>query len=309
MNIINQNTNFGTHNTSVRPGDIEYIVIHYVGATGDAKANINYYNQKTTNNASADFYVGFSGDIWQYNPYPTTRYCWAVGGSRLNTGGGSLYGIAKNVNCVSIEMCVKNNGSKASESRDWYFEDATVASTIELTKYLMKLYSIPASRVIRHYDVTGKICPNPFVYNHTKYTWENFKAALVSKPVVKPKEGWTFEEGEWKFYLDNDRCVRSDWYNDNGKWAWFDEAGNAIHDTWLEYKGNWYAFGSDCYMKASEWYSYKGAEYYLNSYGIMVKNAYIKSKEPGNPNYYYVDEYGLWDKSKTIASPEGIIEL
>ena len=30
---INQNPNFGTHNTSPRSGEIEYIVIHYVGAT------------------------------------------------------------------------------------------------------------------------------------------------------------------------------------------------------------------------------------------------------------------------------------
>lgn len=34
---INQNPNFGTHNTSPRSGEIEYIVIHYVGATGTAK--------------------------------------------------------------------------------------------------------------------------------------------------------------------------------------------------------------------------------------------------------------------------------
>ena len=73
---INKNTNFGTHNTSKRSGSIKYLVIHYVGATGDAKANINYYNQKTSRSASADFYVGHSGDIWQYNPDPKIRYCW-----------------------------------------------------------------------------------------------------------------------------------------------------------------------------------------------------------------------------------------
>lgn len=53
---INQNTNFGTHNTSKRTGAIEYIVLHYVGATGDAKNNVNYYNQRTTTSASADFF-------------------------------------------------------------------------------------------------------------------------------------------------------------------------------------------------------------------------------------------------------------
>ena len=79
---INQNPNFGKHNTTVRIGGIKYIAIHYVGATGDAKANVDYYNRPTTTNASADFFVGHKGDVWQYNPRPEARYCWAVGGGR-----------------------------------------------------------------------------------------------------------------------------------------------------------------------------------------------------------------------------------
>ena len=47
--------------------------------------------------------------------------------------------------------------------KDWYFEDATVEAAAELTRYLMNKYGVPASHVIRHYDVTGKICPNPYV--------------------------------------------------------------------------------------------------------------------------------------------------
>lgn len=75
-------------------------------------------------------------------------------------------------------MCVRNKGSQTADGRDWYFEDATVEATISLTKYLMKKYNVPASNVIRHYDVTGKICPNPYVYNHTKHTWDSFKDSL-----------------------------------------------------------------------------------------------------------------------------------
>ena len=105
---INQNPNFGTHNTSVRKNKIEYIVVHYVGATGDAKANMNYYNQKSSTSASADFFVGHTGDIWQYNPNPEARYCWAVGGNKISNKGGTFYGVAKNANTIHIEMCVKN---------------------------------------------------------------------------------------------------------------------------------------------------------------------------------------------------------
>lgn len=273
---INQNLNFGTHNTSVRPGKIEYIVIHYVGATGDAKANVNYYNQQTTTNASADFFVGFTGDVWQYNPDPVARYCWAVGGSKLSSGGGSLYGVAKNINCVSIEMCVRNNGNKADTSKDWYFEDATVNSAIELTKYLMKLFDIPVDHVIRHYDVTGKICPNPYVYDHTQYTWEAFKATLDY--AQEKKSGWVKDNDNWLYYNgDTGLPVCNDWVLVDNKWYWFDGAGNMIKNTWYQYNGAWYYMGPDGVMCQSQLVENSSKIYAVDSDGRMVTGEIILS--------------------------------
>lgn len=186
---INQNPNFGTHNTSPRSGEIEYIVIHYVGATGTAKNNIDYYNQRSTTQASADFYVGFEGEKWQYNPNPKARYCWAVGGGKQSSYGGSLYGVARNANSVSIEMCVRNKGNKNANSKDWYFEQATIDSAVELTKYLMKLYGVPASRVIRHFDVNGKLCPGVYGWNSasgSESAWNDFKKRIGSGAVATP---------------------------------------------------------------------------------------------------------------------------
>ena len=48
-------------------GRIKYIVIHYVGALGGAKANCQYYAGQYIG-ASAHYYVGFSGEIWQSVP-------------------------------------------------------------------------------------------------------------------------------------------------------------------------------------------------------------------------------------------------
>lgn len=179
---INKNVGSALHNTSKRPGKIEYLAIHYVGGTGDAKANVDYYNKLSTTNASADFFVGHNGDIWQYNPDPIKRYCWAVGGNKYNNGGGSLYGKATNKNTISIEMCVKNvTANKNANSPGWIITDATLAATIELTRYLMDLYDIPADKVIRHYDVNGKPCPgvvgwNPLSGSVTE--WKKFQAAI-----------------------------------------------------------------------------------------------------------------------------------
>ena len=183
---INKNTNFKTHNTSKRTGAIKYIVIHYVGATGDAKNNVDYYNNPSTTGASADFFVGHNGDVWQYNPDIKARYSWAVGGKKQSSYGGSLYGIAKNNNSVSIEMCVKTKGGKAANSPDWYFTEETINSTIELVKYLMSELNISADNVIRHYDVTGKYCPGVVGWNApsgSESAWENFKAKLKGSNV------------------------------------------------------------------------------------------------------------------------------
>ena len=183
--VINPNPNFEpTHNTSARNGSIQYLYIHYVGALGDAKANIDYYNQLTTDDASADFYCGFAGDIWQYNMDIEHRYCWAVGGGRQSPYGGQYYGIAKNANGISIEMCVRSKTGKAPTNPNdpnWYFEKATVDAAVKLAKYLMQKYNIPPERVIRHFDVNGKYCPGVVGWNApsgSEEAWKDFKNRL-----------------------------------------------------------------------------------------------------------------------------------
>lgn len=150
-------------------GRIKYIVIHYVGALGGAKANCEYYNSKYLG-ASAHYFVGFDGEIWQ--SVEDEDIAWHCGASSYK------HAECRNSNSIGIEMCVRNKGSQADTSKDWYFEDATVKEAIALTKYLMDKYDVPADHVIRHYDVTGKICPNPYVYNSTKHTWDEFKKAI-----------------------------------------------------------------------------------------------------------------------------------
>lgn len=178
------NSNFGTHNTSSRTGSIQYIVIHYTATPNkDAKAQIATFNNRSYRVASADYFVGYNGDIWQYNPNPTKRYCWAVGGKRVYTKGGSLYGIARNLNSIHIEMCVNlQSGAQLQPNvKGWILKDATYNKTIKLTKELMLEYNIPASRVIRHYDVTGKLCPGIIGWNEDSGStekWQEFKSRI-----------------------------------------------------------------------------------------------------------------------------------
>lgn len=150
---------------------IKYIVIHYTGALGDAKANCNYF-AGGNRNASAHYFVGYDGAIWQ--SVEDKNVAWHCGAKSYK------HAECRNANSIGIEMCVrkKSTASMGATDKDWYFEDATVEAAAELTRYLMDKYNVPASHVIRHYDVTGKICPNPYVYNTTAHTWDEFKRLI-----------------------------------------------------------------------------------------------------------------------------------
>ncbi len=155
-------------NNTNNVGRIKYIVIHYVGALGGAKANCEYF-KSVNRNSSAHYFVGHEGEVWQC--VEDADVAWHCGAKKYK------HASCRNSNSIGIEMCVRKNSNGV-----WYFEDATVASTIELTKELMAKYNIPIGNVIRHYDVTGKTCPEPYVRNENE--WKAFKNALtVSTPV------------------------------------------------------------------------------------------------------------------------------
>lgn len=236
---------------------IKYIVIHYVGALGGARANCQYY-AGGDRSASAHYFVGFDGEIWQ--SVEDQDIAWHCGAKTY------WHPECRNANSIGIEMCVRNKGSQADSSRDWYFEDATVQSAIALTKMLMDKYHVPADHVIRHYDVTGKICPNPYVYNDGKHTWDEFKAALTA---AGNKSGWSQEDGGWRYYIGGSIYVKNDWYKDGQDWYWFDGAGMMVHDTWYRYKDNWYYMGADGAMCTGQ-VTVDGKWYIMDNAGRMI---------------------------------------
>ena len=172
--------------------DIKYIVIHYVGALGGALDNVNFY-AGGNRNASADFFVGHNGEIYQAVDY-YNAYSWHCGGGLQGAGGASFYGKCTNKNSIGIEMCVKKRSTATMNAadRDWYFTDQTYQSTVQLVRQLMKELNIDVSHVIRHYDVNGKTCPNPFVYNTGSYTWAGFKAAVKGGNTANTEENYMF---------------------------------------------------------------------------------------------------------------------
>ena len=163
INQLLTNVNFNDSNR--KDSQIKYIVVHYVGATGGAKDNCKYF-EWTYRGASAHYFVGHQGEIWQC--VLDEDVSWHSG-----TTGTYYHPYCRNSNAIGVEMCcrVKSDGTT------WYFEQATVDATVELVKYLMEKYNIPVENVVRHYDVTRKSCPRPYVINTS--AWNAFKARLT----------------------------------------------------------------------------------------------------------------------------------
>lgn len=142
---------------------LKYIAIHYTAGTTSCKgAALRTRNVFMNRLASADFVVD-DEQIVRINPDVRNYYCWAVGDTKNPySGGGRLYGVAKNKNTISIEVCsnLKEGASDAVPNHEgWFFTDKALGLTLRLVRHLMQLYGIPKRNVVRHYDVSGKPCP------------------------------------------------------------------------------------------------------------------------------------------------------
>ncbi|AMR10831.1 N-acetylmuramoyl-L-alanine amidase [Bacillus licheniformis] len=64
-----------------------------------------------------------------------------------------------NQTSISVEMCVEKNGT---------IHDETVQNAAELVADLCKRFKLSTDKIVRHYDVTNKSCPAPWVSDSSK---------------------------------------------------------------------------------------------------------------------------------------------
>ena len=143
--------------------DIRYLVIHFTANDGDtAKNNVDYFAREAPG-VSAHFFVD-EKEIWQ--SVREQDIAWHCG-----TRGMYFHPYCRNANSLGIELCSRKQGEK------YYFAPETVKNARNFVRSLMKKYDIPLANVVRHYDVTHKNCPAPFVEDAA--AWQSFKAGLI----------------------------------------------------------------------------------------------------------------------------------
>ena len=158
-------------NTQPAPGrEIRYIVVHYTSRSsskpGTAEAVAREFADPDLL-VSADFVVD-DGCAVQYNPDPANSFCWHCGGTKVAaSSGGSFYKVCTNANSVGVELCSENSSGEITFANDprYSFSDAVLDRAAALIGSLMDQYGIDVSHVVRHYDVTGKLCPGVIGWN------------------------------------------------------------------------------------------------------------------------------------------------
>ncbi|MBR7093027.1 MAG: N-acetylmuramoyl-L-alanine amidase [Clostridia bacterium] len=144
-----------------RPGDkltaVNGIVIHYVGNPGtSALQNRNYFAglaESHATYASANFVIGLDGEILLCVPTDEVAYC----------------SNHRNSDTLSIECCHPDETGA--------FTEATYRSLVRLASWLCKTYGLTQEQVLRHYDVTGKLCPLYYVEHPDE--WDAFRQAVA----------------------------------------------------------------------------------------------------------------------------------
>ena len=135
--------------------EVNGIVVHYVAdPCSTAKENRNYFESlkdqtgSSPTSVSSHFVIGLEGEVVQCIPLSEVAYA-------SNN---------RNSDTISIECCHPDETGR--------FYDSTYDSLVQLCAYLCREFDLKPEAVIRHYDVTGKICPKYYVEHED--AWEQF---------------------------------------------------------------------------------------------------------------------------------------
>lgn len=242
----------------------EYIVVHYTSTSASAYNNCLFFSRDKSGKTSAHFFLDGSGVIYQSVAEGDTSF--ACGNYDFNQ------------RSISIEV--------VSDGRD--FTSAEIAELNYLVQHLMNKYGIPASRVIRHYDVVDharvgktldphKHCPAPYV-NGAKWNklhgiitssagWQRGKGTMTNCWWYRHADGsyttngWELIDGKWH-YFDANGWMATGWQKVSGLWYYMD-ANGAMATGWQFIEDKWYYFHANGSM-AVGWLQDNGRWYWLH---------------------------------------------
>ena len=168
MKIVDNLIPIGKYNRPGTKSVPKRICVHYTGDIGASADRLALFF--TTNPAaetSSQYIVGMNGEVIRCVPDDEIAYAAA----------------GKNSGTIHIEVCYKQTSGE--------FDQASKDALRELVQELMQKYKLTSDKVVRHYDLTGKLCPYYYV-DETRW------AALheyITAPEVKPSKLYRVQVG------------------------------------------------------------------------------------------------------------------
>lgn len=151
---------------------VDTIVVHYTGTSASAYNNCVYFSRPGAG-ASAHYFVDKDGTYYQSVSEADTA--WHAGDWGMN--------------CRSIGIEVVSAGEE--------YTKAQKETLRYLVRGIMGRRGIKASRVIRHYDVTGKVCPAAYCGTKAKNAkWKTLRS-YITKATARKKPLQCSENGYW----------------------------------------------------------------------------------------------------------------
>lgn len=144
-----------------RTEPVRYLVIHYTGNRGDTAENNARYYASTFLETSAHYFVDESCIVRSVPEKDTAWHCGRADGRYRHPG-------CRNANSIGIEICMWD--------RQGGIRQRAIDRAAGLAREIMERYGMGTTQVLRHYDVTGKCCPAPFV--SSPEAWAEFQSKL-----------------------------------------------------------------------------------------------------------------------------------
>ena len=157
-----------------RTQNVHYIVVHYTAGHNDTALNNGKYFATAVTGASAHYFVDEQNVVASV---PEDRVAWHCGADRYR------HPLCRNGNSIGVEICTKY------ENGQYFFAPEAVQRAKDLVKELMCRYGLKQKQVLRHYDVTGKCCPGPFV-GQGQPAWEAFRGGLNVYQTMQDVPAW-----------------------------------------------------------------------------------------------------------------------
>lgn len=159
----------GKYNRPAAKSVPKRICVHYTGDCGASADRLALFFCTNVNaKTSSQYIVGMAGEVIRC--VPDNEIAYAAAG--------------KNNGTIHIEVCYKRS--------DGRFEEESIAALNELVLYLMNRYGISAENVLRHYDLTGKLCP---AYYIDAARWRELHARITAKPTAAAQKLYRVQVG------------------------------------------------------------------------------------------------------------------